>query len=66
MENLIIESRKKFKELNIQYRNLARTIDENITISDHAEVRMTEDGAFVEALVWVPKELIERDNCDTF
>jgi hypothetical protein len=33
---------------------------DEIKIAEHANVQITEDGAFVEAIVWVPKEKFER------
>ena len=48
------------KRLYLAYRAKARELFEDddkwIKVSDHANVQMTEDGAFVEAVVWVPKE----------
>lgn len=30
-----------------------------VSVPDHAEVREVEDGAFVEAVVWVPRGAVE-------
>ena len=56
------------KRLYLAYRAKARELfeerihfmpcpsDKWIKVSEHANVQMTEDGAFVEATVWIPKE----------
>ena len=52
------------KRLYLAYRAKARELYEDVGlvesahvhVSDHANVQMTEDGAFVEVTVWVPKE----------
>lgn len=54
----------KSKETYDRYRDKARFLyqdvgkihSENIRVPLHANVQITDEGAFVEAVVWVPKE----------
>ena len=55
---------KESKERYLRYRVVARNLFEDvgkieseyIKIPSHANVQIWEDGAYVEAVVWVPKE----------
>ena len=55
---------KESKERYLRYRVVARNLFEDvgkieskhIKIPIHANVQMCEDGAFVDAVVWIPKE----------
>lgn len=53
-----------------QYRDIARKLYEDVgmidseyvKIPEHAPVMVTEFGAFVEAIVWVPKEKLDASS----
>ena len=57
-------SHEKMKQEYLRYRERAREMFEDvgsidsahIKIPTHAPVQVTDSGAFVEAIVWVPKE----------
>lgn len=55
------EKRQWAKELRVAYRTVGRELvavelpTVKITIPDHAHVQPTDDGAFVECVMWVPK-----------
>lgn len=51
-KRLYLAYRAKAKEM------IAKIEGERLTVSNHANVQMTEDGAFVECTVWVPKEVL--------
>jgi len=55
--------RETIKARYLAYREAAREIfrlHRGVTIPEHATVQMVEDGAFVEAVVWVPRERREE------
>ncbi len=51
------------KEQYQNYRETAREIladnSHGVTVSEHANVQVCEDGAFVECVVWVDKDVAE-------
>lgn len=55
---------KELKEQYLKYRQMAQIIASTndwppgsyIQVREHANVSPMEDGAFVEAIIWVPKE----------
>lgn len=51
------EERQLYREAaKFLFEDVGRIASEHIQIPLHANVQATEDGAFVEAVVWVPKE----------
>lgn len=55
----ILEDRQAAKELRAKYRKKAAEICtklENVTIPSISAIQLLEDGAFVEATIWVPRE----------
>lgn len=55
----ILEDRKAAKELRAKYKEKAAEICsklENVTIPSISAIQLMEDGAFVEAMIWVPKD----------
>ena len=57
-------TRHETKQLYLAYRNKARELfqdvgpveSHDISVAQNANVQITADGAFVEVVVWVPKE----------
>lgn len=57
------ETKRLYKAYCERARDIVKVGDEHfrelsITVEEGANVQMTEDGAFVECHVWVPKELL--------
>ena len=52
------------KEEYLAYREKAkemiRMMDSSLRVTEHANVQPAEDGAFVECVIWIPKELISE------
>lgn len=56
----VLRRRREEKRLRLAYRNAAQQIP-GVHIGEHAHVQMGEDGAFVEATVYIPKEHLPHD-----
>jgi hypothetical protein len=56
--------RKEAKAIYQAYRNLAQKVTEgtNVKVSSIANVLVGEEGAFVDASLWVPKSALENEN----
>lgn len=48
--------REQAKQL---YQDVGRVESEHIHIPDYANVQITEDGGFVDVVVWVPKKVLD-------
>lgn len=68
------EERQASKELREKYREKGREIAETLSIHlhthdrpmrvttpDHGNVHPVSDGAFVEATIWIPRELLDEN-----
>lgn len=64
-----VEARAEDKRLRLAYRETARRLyagtqkNLQISVSEHANVSPTEGGAFVEAVVWVPRASVKDEQC---
>ena len=58
--NDVYEQRQIDKELRVKYREKAKLhyTTEYISIPEHANVAPVEDGAFVEAIIWIPRSAL--------
>jgi hypothetical protein len=59
-------SHQESKDLYLRYRKVAQDLTRScnpvISVSQHANVQMIEDGAYVESLIWIPKEALDESS----
>jgi len=48
------------KQARAHYEDIGRVESEHIHIPEHAHVHLVDDGAFVDAIIWLPLEVIEK------
>lgn len=53
------EQRQQKQSLRQAYLDKARELFPMTSVEQHAHVQMMSEGAFVEVIVWVPKETVE-------
>lgn len=56
----VYEERQRKQALRDAYRDKARELFPMTSVDMHANVQVMDSGAFVEAIVWVPKEKLDE------